>query len=93
MASKNAATGRRHHVALVDALNSFQRKGFAYKAAELAMKHVLNETDIDLLYAVYDSENRASEKIIQRLGFHFERSFQEGERTINVFRYNCSQSR
>ena len=70
-----------------------QRRGYAFEAAALAMDFVLNQTNIEYLYAVYDSENIASEKIIERLGFHLHTSFEEEDRTILKYRYHCRLER
>lgn len=63
----------------------FQKQGFAFEGAQMAMQFVLNQTDIDPVYAVYDRENIASEKIIQKLGFHRFETFSEGDRTLHKY--------
>lgn len=63
----------------------FQKQGFAYEAAQKTMEFILNKTNHSLIYSVYDIENIASEKIIEKLGFTYHKSFSEGSNRLNKY--------
>lgn len=60
--------------------SEFQRQGFAFEAAKLAMEFALTQTDIDPILAVFVKGHTASKKILEKLGFcKFETVYKDGE--------------
>ncbi|MEN7548702.1 GNAT family N-acetyltransferase [Rapidithrix thailandica] len=51
--------------------SAHRRKGYAYEVAHKVLEFALKETDFRPIYAVFEKENVASEKIIKKLNFSF----------------------
>ena len=66
--------------------NAHQQKGYAYEAAKLAMEFVESNTTITTVYAVYERENIASEKIIHKLNFDFYETKMEENSFLKIYR-------
>jgi len=48
-------------------------KGYASEAAQAALEYGLNDLGLSEIVSIYQVENHASERIIQKLGMHFDR--------------------
>lgn len=54
-------------------LPAYWGKGYAYEAAAAVMEHAKTEFGINRLVAITTPDNDASIKLLEKLGFHFER--------------------
>lgn len=68
------------------------RKGLAYEAAQAAFQFALNKTTIDPIYAVFESENLASEKMIKKLGFQKNSEQKEAGITVETYVYRRTKN-
>jgi ribosomal-protein-alanine N-acetyltransferase len=59
---------------------SWHKQGIASSASKLALEFALEHTSIDPIYAVFEKENLASKKILDKLNFeHFRSESKNGE--------------
>jgi len=58
----------------------FSKKGYAFEAVEIVLKDLLQGTDNQIILATMNAENINSIKLIERLGFHYYREIENGEK-------------
>lgn len=49
----------------------FRKQGFAFEASKAVLKFTLTQTDFDPIFSVFEKENIASKKILNKLNFEF----------------------
>jgi ribosomal-protein-alanine N-acetyltransferase len=57
----------------------FSKKGYAFEAAEIVLKDLLQDPDNQIILATLKAENINSIKLIERLGFHYDSEIENGE--------------
>jgi ribosomal-protein-alanine N-acetyltransferase len=67
-------------------LPTFTKRGFAFEAAEIVLKDLLHDPDNQIILATMKAENIDSIKLIEKLGFHFDKEIENGE--IKSLRYS-----
>ena len=67
--------------------NKYRGRGIAYDAAKMALEFGLKKTDFNPIYGVFEEENIASEKILEKLNFKFHTSFMEGDNVLKQYIY------
>ncbi len=60
-------------------LPSFSKRGYAFEAAEIVLKDLLQDADNQIILATMKEENINSIKLIEKLGFHFDHEIENGE--------------
>lgn len=60
----------------------FWRQGYAYEAAEAALKYGIEKLGFLEIYATTDIDNRGSRRILEKLGFRF----------VGIFHYDAPTS-
>ena len=63
----------------------FRGLGYAYEAAKSALDFGIKKTNFNPIYGVFEAENVASEKILEKLDFKFHESFMEDEVLIKKY--------
>jgi ribosomal-protein-alanine N-acetyltransferase len=58
----------------------FSKKGYAFEAAEIVLKDLLQDPDNQIILATMKAENINSIKLIERLGFHYDSEIENGEK-------------
>jgi len=67
-------------------------KGFAVEIVKAGIEYAFNELRLRTLTAVTYAENAASQKVLLKNGFSFERTFYEREKENRIFRLNRDTS-
>ncbi len=67
-------------------LPSFSKRGYAFEAAEIVLKDLLQDPENQIILATMKAENIDSIKLIEKLGFHFDNEIKNGE--IKSLRYS-----
>ena len=65
---------------------SFRKRGFAFEAAKAALEFGINKTNFNPIYAVYEKDNIASEKIMEKLNFRLYKTFFEDEIELKKYK-------
>ncbi|NMM47371.1 GNAT family N-acetyltransferase [Marinigracilibium pacificum] len=63
----------------------FRGQGLAYECAQTVKDFFLSNESFDKIYAVYENENKASEKIINKLGFKHLKSVSEDKIVVHTY--------
>jgi len=64
----------------------FSKRGYAFEAAEIVLKDLLQDPDNKIILATIKAENIDSVKLIEKLGFQFDHEIENGE--IKSLRYS-----
>ena len=56
------------------------------------MEFALDQTSLRAIYAVYEQENIASQRIIEKLNFRYHETFREGSRVLNKYVHMVSRN-
>ena len=64
----------------------FSKRGYAFEAAEIVLKDLLQDPDNKIILATMKAENIDSVRLIEKLGFHFDHEIENGE--IKSLRYS-----
>jgi ribosomal-protein-alanine N-acetyltransferase len=64
----------------------FSKRGYAFEAAEIVLKDLLQDPDNKIILATMKEENIDSVKLIEKLGFQFDHEIENGE--IKSLRYS-----
>jgi len=54
----------------------YRGRGFAFEASQAVLEHGLENLGLERVAAILSPQNTASEKLLRKLGFNFERNFQ-----------------
>ena len=65
--------------------SEFRGLGYAYESAKGVLDFGLNKTNFNPIYGVFEAENIASEKILEKLNFKFHESFLEDDLLIKKY--------
>lgn len=57
----------------------FSKRGYAFEAAETVLKDLLRDPDSQVILATTKAENINSIKLIEKLGFHFDKAIGNGD--------------
>lgn len=57
----------------------FSKRGYAFEAAETVLKDLLRDPDSQVILATTKAENINSIKLIEKLGFHFDKAIENGD--------------
>jgi [ribosomal protein S5]-alanine N-acetyltransferase len=57
----------------------FSNRGYAFEAAEIVLKDLLQDPDNQVILATIKAENINSIKLIEKLGFHYHHEIENGE--------------
>lgn len=69
----------------------FRHQGFAYLGAQMALDFAINETEITTLYGVFEADNIASERIVNKLRFSLEKISIENDVQIHKYIFQISR--
>jgi len=70
----------------------FWGMGFAAEIVRSGIEYAFQELQLKTLTAVTYSENEASQKVLLKNGFYFERTFNEGGKESRIYRLNRQDS-
>ena len=62
-------------------------QGFASELMEKLVEFAIHELHLSAVYGVFEKENNASRRLLEKLGFVFEEGFQEQEVEVEVHKY------
>lgn len=62
-------------------------QGFASELMERLVEFGIHQLGLPAVYGVFEKENHASRRLLEKLGFVFEKSFQEQEVELEVHKY------
>ncbi|HEX5653978.1 MAG TPA: GNAT family N-acetyltransferase [Chitinophagaceae bacterium] len=62
-------------------------KGFASESVKAGISYSFEKLGLSSIAAITESPNTASQKVLLRNGFVFEKSFQENEKEMNFYRF------
>ena len=65
--------------------SEFRGMGYAYESAKSVLDFGIKKTNFNPIYGVFEAENVASEKILEKLDFKFHESFLEAEVLIKKY--------
>ena len=68
----------------------FRNKGLAFEAAKAALDFGIYKTNFNSIYAVFEKENSASEKIVKKLNFQFHETFYEEEIELKKYKLDTT---
>ncbi len=66
-------------------LPSFARKGYAYEATEIVLKHFIDNTKHPFVFGVTVVENTASISLLKKLGFQFQKEIEVKKEKLLVY--------
>lgn len=72
-------------------LPDYERQGFAYEAANKILEAGFNNFGYDKINAITSKENRASQKLLEKLGFQLQGTTQLAEETEELLLYSIQQ--
>ena len=67
-------------------LRSTRGKGYASEAVQSGIKYAFEQLKLASIAAITEIDNHASQKVLLRSGFVFEKEFLEGEKKLNLYR-------
>ena len=67
-------------------LRSTRGKGYASEAVQGGIKYAFEQLKLASIAAITEIDNHASQKVLLRSGFVFEKEFLEGEKKLNLYR-------
>ena len=67
-------------------------QGFASELLQRLVEFGIHELHLPAVYGVFEKENSASRRLLEKLGFVFEKSFQEKEVEVEVHKYTAPGS-
>ncbi len=67
---------------LIDA--AYHRQGFAFEVCSAILKYARQELKFDRVQAVVDKQNKVSMHLLEKLGFHYERDFDQSGRDCSL---------
>ena len=70
-------------------LTEFQQHGYAFEAASAVMQDAVQNLKLKSVLATCQTANSASIKLLTKLGFELERSFEDNNISLFLYRYSC----
>jgi len=67
-------------------LPSYWGKGFATELTKAGLKYIFSQTNLEEIFAVTESGNFDSQKVLLKCGFIFEKKYKENEKELNLYR-------
>lgn len=67
-------------------LKTVRGKGYASEAVMGGIAYMFDQLKLESIAAITEIENTASQKVLLRNGFVFEKKFNEGEKELNLYR-------
>ena len=67
-------------------LKTTRGKGYASEAVQGGIKYAFEQLELASIAAITEIDNLASQKVLLRSGFVFEKEFFEGEKRLNLYR-------
>lgn len=69
----------------------FRNQGLAYLGAQMALDFAINQTEIGMIYGVFLQQNKASERILNKLRFSLESISLENEQLVHKYCFKISR--
>jgi RimJ/RimL family protein N-acetyltransferase len=69
-------------------LPQFEKKGFAYESASAVMEYGRDKLGFTRVLAITTTDNDASGKLLEKLGFRFEKLFESNGETLKLFSFD-----
>lgn len=66
-------------------LPQFWRKGYAFESAAAVIEHGRDDFGLRRIVAITSPDNHGSIRLLEKLGFHFERRLGEGDSGVKLF--------
>ena len=67
--------------------------GYASELLARLVKFGIDELRLPVVYGVFEKENKASRRLLEKLGFVFEKSYKEQEVELEVHQYSAPATR
>ncbi|PCI87980.1 MAG: hypothetical protein COB24_04395 [Hyphomicrobiales bacterium] len=69
----------------------FRNQGLAYLGAQMALDFAIYKTEIEMIYGVFLEQNKASERILNKLRFSLETISLENEQLVHKYCFKISR--
>lgn len=74
-----------HHDIGFALLPRFCKNGYAYEATSAVLNYLISHRNLSYIFAITIPENERSIKLLQRIGFRFEKDIDIAEKTVQVY--------
>ena len=67
-------------------LPQYERRGYGFESAEATMEHGRTKLGLKTVLAITSLDNDASGKLLEKLGFEFDKTIESGEESLKLYR-------